>query len=181
MRYLIANLICTYMHAPHICDYFLENSIDGYVLVLLSRMNTWSHWKSCLQGWNHLLKRCMVLLASFPGLKHKRFRNEASGNRNVPAYMHLCICLELRLFILDFFFWTFAKAVRQNLEWKFRLGSRLPIYIGLFPARPLQCSLFAVRKSCAEFCTASGGLGTKVHIHLGQPFLSEMWFIDCSY
>lgn len=36
--------------------------------------------------------------------KHKRFRNEASGNRNVPAYMHLCICLELRLFILDFFF-----------------------------------------------------------------------------
>ena len=110
-----------YIHActSYLLDYFLENSIDSYVLVLLSRMNTWSHWKSCLQGWNHLLKRCMVMLASFPDLKNiKGFRNEASANRNVHAYMHLCICLEPKLLILDFFFWSFAKAVRQNLEWK---------------------------------------------------------------
>ena len=69
-----------YVHActSYLLDYFLENSIDSYVLVLLSRMNTWSHWKSCLQGWNHLLKRCMVMLASFPDLKNiKGFRNEA--------------------------------------------------------------------------------------------------------
>jgi len=45
------------------------------------------------------------MLASFPDLKNiKGFRNEASANRNVHAYMHLCICLEPKLLILDFFF-----------------------------------------------------------------------------
>ena len=120
-----------YVHActSYLLDYFLENSIDSYVLVLLSRMNTWSHWKSCLQGWNHLLKRCMVMLASFPDLKNiKGFRNEASANRNVHA--NTCICA----FALNPSFWflIFSFEVLPKLWdkiWNGKpIGLRLPVH-----------------------------------------------------